>query len=181
MNNYPPKILTLVTPPASEPLTLAEVKLFLRVDGSDEDSVINDLIAVARETAESWMRVSLITQTWQLEQQFIVSNPVKLALGPIQSIVQVDVNYNGQLSTLTTDQYEISADYREINIAETVTADRVIIQFVAGYGDTISDIPAAIRQGMLHQISYLFHNRESGQLITEQAQQLWSKYRDMTL
>ncbi|MDG1286684.1 MAG: phage head closure protein [Rickettsiales bacterium] len=39
MTNYPPRRAVLVTPPASEPLTLAEIKLFLRVDGDVEDTL----------------------------------------------------------------------------------------------------------------------------------------------
>lgn len=58
--------LTLVTAPASEPLSLAEAKAHLRIESADDDSLISALIAAARQAAEAHMRRALITQTWRL-------------------------------------------------------------------------------------------------------------------
>lgn len=55
---------TLVTPPLLEPLTLAEAKLFLKVDLSADDALITDLIIAARKRCEDWRGQSFLTQTW---------------------------------------------------------------------------------------------------------------------
>lgn len=55
-----------ITPPAIEPLSLAEAKLHLRVDMSDDDGEINDAIGAAREDCEGETHRAFITQTWQL-------------------------------------------------------------------------------------------------------------------
>ena len=55
-----------MTPPTAEPVTLAEAKLHLRVDGTDEDTLITMLISSARTHAENVCRRSFMTQTWCL-------------------------------------------------------------------------------------------------------------------
>lgn len=55
----------LVTPPASEPLTLTEAKLHLRVDNTDTDTLITAQIMAARELAEKLTRRTLVTQHWK--------------------------------------------------------------------------------------------------------------------
>ena len=56
--------LVEVTPPAVEPLTLQEAKDHLRVDHTDDDSLIDPMIKTARMYAEGKTRRALITQTW---------------------------------------------------------------------------------------------------------------------
>ena len=56
----------LLTPPAVEPVTLADAKAYLRVDNDDDDAVISALIAGARAHVEAQTRRALITQTWRL-------------------------------------------------------------------------------------------------------------------
>lgn len=57
--------LTLVTAPAVEPVTLAELKLFLRVDNTDEDAEVSQIGVDAREYVEQRANEALITQTWR--------------------------------------------------------------------------------------------------------------------
>lgn len=56
----------LLTGPAVEPVTLAEAKLFLRVEHDDDDDLIAALIAGSRIHVEAQTRRALITQTWRL-------------------------------------------------------------------------------------------------------------------
>jgi len=56
--------LKLVTAPASNPVTLAEAKLFLRVDHTADDSLINALIPTATAVVENYTNRKLISQTW---------------------------------------------------------------------------------------------------------------------
>ena len=60
--------LTLITPPASEPVALTDAKAWLRVDSDDtsQDTVIIYLITSARQRCERVTCLALITQTWQL-------------------------------------------------------------------------------------------------------------------
>lgn len=55
----------IVTPPVAEPVTLADMKLHLRVDFADDDSLIEALIVAARQRAETITRRAFVTQTWK--------------------------------------------------------------------------------------------------------------------
>ena len=52
--------------PASEPVTLSEMKTHLRIDGAEEDDFLTDAIAEARQEIEDLTGLAFITQTWQL-------------------------------------------------------------------------------------------------------------------
>lgn len=56
--------LKLVTGPTSNPVTLAEAKLFLRVDHTADDTLINALIPTATAVVENFTNRKLISQTW---------------------------------------------------------------------------------------------------------------------
>jgi hypothetical protein len=58
--------LTLLTPPATEPVSLADAKLHLRESDNAQDTVISALVTAARKLVEERCRRSLITQTWVL-------------------------------------------------------------------------------------------------------------------
>lgn len=57
----------LITPPALEPVTLAEVKTHLRLPAdATEDTYLNSLITSARQYCEQETRRAFINQTWEL-------------------------------------------------------------------------------------------------------------------
>ena len=58
--------INVTTPPAVEPLTLPEAKEYLRVSHDDEDDLISDTIAAARELIETVTRRQLMTATLEL-------------------------------------------------------------------------------------------------------------------
>jgi len=56
----------LVTAPAAEPVTVAEVKAALVIPGTADDSLIGDLITEAREEIENLLGLAMISQSWRL-------------------------------------------------------------------------------------------------------------------
>ena len=58
--------LQLITPPALEPVTLDEAKAHLKVDTTDDDALIERLIAAARARAEWHTGRAFLTQSWIL-------------------------------------------------------------------------------------------------------------------
>jgi hypothetical protein len=55
--------ISIITPAVSEPLSLTDVKEFLRVDHSDDDVTLAIMISAARELCEQYTRQILMTTT----------------------------------------------------------------------------------------------------------------------
>lgn len=56
----------MLTPPASEPVTVAEIKDHGRIDGTDDDTYLGVLITAGRELVERSTGLVLIDQGWRL-------------------------------------------------------------------------------------------------------------------
>ena len=63
-----PRIVTLVTAPSVEPVTLAEAKLHVRQasDFTADDALITSLITAARRVCEVWESRSYVNTTWDM-------------------------------------------------------------------------------------------------------------------
>lgn len=173
-------VYKLVTAPSTEPLTLADVKLFLRVDNSVEDTLITNLITVARQYAENYLWGSLLTQTWEfyLNHDELAIKLFSLSKTPIQSIT--DIKYydeNNQLQTLSSANYDVDLISEpaivKINALPN-TYDKfntLVIRFVAGYGNAAT-VPMAIKQAMLLLIGHWYEHREAVSFTTSSSVQM---------
>lgn len=162
--------------PATEPLTLAEAKLFLRVDGSEEDAQITALIAAARDGAEHYLRRALITQSWSLWLEGRAAGHVTLPMGPVQSVAAVILHpESGSPVTVSAALYRLDGAKRRIIFDQSLEEAEVELQYVAGYGDA-DDVPQAIRQGMLLHVLAMHERREGGHM-PRHALELYAPYR----
>lgn len=141
--------LKLITPPATEPLTLDEAKTHLKIDYTDDDTYISSLITAARTYCEKFQNRAYITQTWELALDSFPKSLFQLPLPPLQSVASI--KYYG---TDNTEYTFDSANYYvdtfsqpgrvclNYSVSWPSTALRpinsVIIQFVVG-GDTVAD------------------------------------------
>ena len=159
----------LVTAPASEPLTLTEVKLFLRVDDTTENDLITSLITAARSLVEGHTWMPLISQTWAMqfdksELNNLIWNVNKAPLSSFSSITYYDSN--NDLQTLATTEYETDiygspARFRLKSVP--VVYDRMNalqVNFVCGYANAAA-VPQPIKQAMLMIIGHLYENRQT--------------------
>lgn len=162
--------IKVITPPAVEPISLAEAKVHLRVDSSDENDLITALIVAARQAAEHQLDRALITQTLERVLDAFPSTELELGMPPVQSITSVKYyDADEVLQTMDAADYSLDADrlpgwvvpaYGTTWPSTLDTANSVRVRYVAGYGDTASDVPAAIRQWMLLHIGTTFKFRE---------------------
>jgi uncharacterized phiE125 gp8 family phage protein len=176
----------LVTAPVHEPLTLTETKLHLRITGTEEDSLVNNLIIAARQHAENHLRRALVSQTWDYYLDDF-SDTMNLQKSPISSITSVKYyDKDNAIQTLSTDIYDTDLVTEPARITRAYNEDwpdvydrtnGVIIRCVIGYGDA-NDIPQMIKIGMLLYITYMYEHRGDESVRPPRAiYDLWNDYR----
>lgn len=183
--------LVLVTPPAVEPLTVAEAKAQSHVLHSAEDGLIAIYLQAAREWAEGFTGRAFVTQTWDLIQDAFPYGAIRIPKPPVQSITSVQyVNGDGVVTAVESGDYVFSAydfpgSVRPVYSQEWPTPrdepGAVRIRFVAGYGLAVA-VPASIKAAILLQAADLYANRERqfvGTIVTENpaAKDLLAQYR----
>ncbi len=158
------------TSPAVEPVTVSEAKAHLRVDASDEDTLIEGLIAaaVAHLDGMGVLGRAMITQSWAT---WVCNSPgvVTLPVGPFQSLTSVEYyDTNNTLQTATLSDYEtrLSGDFVTVRPKSGFSwpgaysrDDAIKITYVAGFGDAAADVPQSIRQAILLLIGHWYENR----------------------
>lgn len=161
--------LSLITAPASEPITLTEAKAHLRVTASTEDTLITSLIVAARQFVEEETSRALITQTWERQ---LDNWPALVRLPRPPAIALTSVKYvdeDGTEATLANTAYTLYAsvepghlvfDTDELPTVTLADYAGVRIRYTAGYGAAAA-VPQAIKQAMLLLIGHWYLNREA--------------------
>lgn len=72
---YNRKSVAIVTPPATQPVTVAELKSFLRIDGTSEDTILEEFIKAATRASENYTGRAFITQTRSLTLDWLPPTP----------------------------------------------------------------------------------------------------------
>lgn len=92
-------MITQLTNPSAEPVSLAAMKDYLKVDHADEDALINILIVAARRRAEHLTGQIIAQRTFRVDvAQF---GDGVLPLSPVSSVSAVQyLDVNGALQTL---------------------------------------------------------------------------------
>lgn len=167
--------LTIGTAPAVEPISTTEAKSHLRVDISDDDTLIDSLVKAARERVETITRRALINQTWQfVMDKFPGEDEIELPLPPLSSVTSVVyTDADDSDATFSSASYWVDTDREPGRIklksgqswpsTTLKTAAGVTITFVAGYGAAGSSVPQSIRQAILLLTAHYYENREAVQ------------------
>jgi uncharacterized phiE125 gp8 family phage protein len=184
----------LVTPPADPPVTLAEVKLALRVDFNDDDARLADEILAAVAYYEGWAGVlgrCLGEQEWR--QDFdCIKRELWLPLGPVIDIVSVEWrNQAGVSAPIDPANYALLTDgggrsYVRFLDAAILPSDlyeiaAVSVNYTAGYPtvDGKSTVPADIKAAIKFRVQLHYDEASSAdQEYLERVEvSLISKYR----
>lgn len=165
--------LSRTVEPATEPVTLTEAKAWLRVEHTDDDTLITALIQAAREKAESITGRALITQTFEYKLDGFPSSDCGITLlrPPFISVTSLgytDENNSPQTLAENTDFVVTYLNgFAKIILAyeqewpDTLDfTDVVTVTYVAGYG-AASAVPEAIKGAIKVMVADMYENRES--------------------
>ena len=181
--------------PSVEPITLTEAKAYMKVDYTNDDTLIEDvLIPSARQMVEKMINKSLITQTLKAYYTSF-GEVVHLPYSPVQSVSSVKRIQQNTSTTLTVDSdyyvqgldekfLIISSPYSFSHLghspSDSLTATELQVEYIAGYGAAASDVPAIIKEAIRKIVAFNYENRnedEAGLSIPTSAINLLNKYR----
>lgn len=174
-------VVTIMTPPRLEPVTLEEAKKFLRLEHGQEDDLLIQLIRTAREMVERETGRHLILQTvsavipfrpqrrqgglslpriWATTGRTIFYVPT----GPLRRLIKVDlIGEEGGFREVPERRVHLNtAVDPALLILDVLEGWGVRLIYEVGYGEGPEGIPAPLRQAILIMVTNLYENREAG-------------------
>ena len=153
---------------------MSEAKLHLRVDGNEDDTLIQGLIQTARADVETISLHKLITQTWDLyldgfpgRSSIVIPHPPLQSVTGVYytpSITAVEANYssaNYYVDAISVPGWIVLVSTASWPSDELIGVNGVRIRFVCGQGSAASDVDARAIQAMKLLIGHYYENREA--------------------
>ena len=164
----------LITAPATEPVTRAELQAHLRLDTDDtsENHLLDALITAARQWAEDFQNRRYITQTYDLWlDDFPDEDYIRIPLPPLVSITSIKYYDTDDVEATFTSSYyfvdtksepgRVGLNYGEIWPTTTLRPiNGVAVRFVAGYGEAAA-VPTKVKQSIKLICGHWYENREN--------------------
>ena len=171
----------LKTDNANYAVDLTDVKAYLKVDTTSDDTILQGLIKAATLLAERYTRREFLTKTFTMYLDFFPyskqtgnlvetnfnDETILVKRSKLQTINSIKYYQNEVLETMTTSLYSFTKDndYSRIYLKSGTWADidnrkqAVEIDFDAGYGATNTSIPQSLKDALKIIIAYMYSNR----------------------
>ncbi|MCE2992090.1 MAG: head-tail connector protein [Candidatus Jidaibacter sp.] len=146
--------------PARLPLTIEEVKSYLKIDFSEDDELLLTMIAAVTQRFESYTSRALIAQTCQVVYKHLARISVTLPIRPVMKITGIQlVDLDGTSNEFSLKDVELDAAISELYFHTFASAHLIKIQYMAGYGYSPEYVPADIKAALLNHIGYMYEAR----------------------
>jgi uncharacterized phiE125 gp8 family phage protein len=152
-----------------EPISVAELKIHLRLDSNDDDTALASLITTARLQIETALSLALINQNWTWTfDGWPRRASIELPISPVQSITDFTVAQREGPLTVPPSAYILDGQGIAARLITktgwpqpAVAALGIEIKFVAGFGPLAADVPAPIRQAVLLLAAHWYGHRDA--------------------
>ena len=156
-----------MTPPGAEPISPAELKAHLRIDGDDEDDLLVSLVRVARNHLERTAGLALISQGWRLYlDRWPEAGIVEIGRGPVLSIAVVRAyDELGAESEIPLTGHVLDGACRPARLwlrtrpEARQAINGVEVDFTAGFGEAGEDVPDTLKRAMLIHAAHMYEFR----------------------
>lgn len=177
----------VTTEPTAEPLSLQEVKEYLRLEDASDERVVQPMITAVRQFAEEHLGRSLMQQTitLYLDTAIDTENPlwegmrtapdlnyyknyIVLPKSPVQSVTSVKTyNDSDTATTMAASKYYVDTSREPARIVLRTgesfptalrVANAIEVIYVVGYASAFA-IPEPIRLGMFQHIAHMYEHR----------------------
>jgi len=163
-----------LTPPAVEPVSLAEAKSHLRVDTDTDDAYIGTLIKAAREWVEEYLDRSLVYTQWQVKTdqwpvEFELPRPPVATAGTHTAVSLTYESIDGTTKTVPGSEYRVDRDsvpgvvrnvYNGTWPSDALfDSNSITLTFWAGYGPDATNVPQVVQHACLFLIAHWYETR----------------------
>lgn len=158
--------------PTTLPVSLQEVKDYLKIDHTEEDALLKGLIEAASGLVEQETGRSLLTRTWQLHSLGVDlpdgSLRLSLPFPPLQSVITVR-SVDPSARVLPKEAYTVEWDRPLPSLRLRSLGKTFEVVYKAGYGEQETDIPPPLRQAILLLVAEMYEQRTATSTLKEQS------------
>lgn len=161
----------VITAPTGSPVTLDEVKAFIRVTHTLDDTQIQAMIDAAITTVEAFTNRVLLSTVFRVSfphlnppNRNIPNEWVELRKSPVTAITSFQVLIDGNREDVAF-QRQMSSRFDRLWVddpAPIVTdphPEAFQVTFTAGYG-TAADVPDALKEAIKRLVAFQYENRD---------------------
>lgn len=158
----------LATAPSTEPITLTEAKLHLKMDDiTTDDDLITSLIKAARMSCESYCNMGFISQVWEYGMDKF--HCVDLNKYPCSAVAVTYYDTNNALQTLSTSVYDVDLNNSPVRIRLAYNQtwpdtykklNAVKVSATIGWANAAA-VPDDIKAAIKLMLGHLYANREA--------------------
>jgi uncharacterized phiE125 gp8 family phage protein len=153
--------LSVVTESAESAVTLTEVKAWLKVDHSEDNDKLTELIKSATVTIESYINQAIITKTFlYVNDNVVIDSNYDVALylpyAPISvSFVKVYDTSNNANTITAYERYNRKIIFTDLDITPR-TNEAYQVQFTAGIASNATTTPADIKIVLKEIVAFFY-------------------------